>query len=71
LVLLFSDARSKQAAATKIWILAASLILRVLVDANEAASLHHGENAKCLTCFSRFFAFPHRNAAKKRIQTPS
>jgi hypothetical protein len=65
----FSHARSKQPAATKIQILAASLILCVSVDANEAASLHRGENAKCLTCFSHFFAFPHRNSAKKRIQT--
>jgi hypothetical protein len=54
LVSLFSDARSKQAAATKIRILGASPILRVLVDANEATSLHRGENAKCLARFSRF-----------------
>jgi hypothetical protein len=67
LVSLFSDARSKQATATKIQILAASPILRVLVDANKAASLHRGENVKCLARFSRFFTFPRRNAAKKRI----
>jgi hypothetical protein len=64
LVSLFSDVHSKQAAAMKI------SILTFLVDANEAASLHRGENVKCLTHFSHFFAFPRRNAAKKRIQTP-
>jgi hypothetical protein len=70
LVSLFSDVHSKQAAAMKISILTALLILHFLVDANEAASLHRGENVKCLTHFSHFFAFPRRNAAKKRIQTP-
>jgi hypothetical protein len=42
---IFSDARSKQAAATKIQILIASLILHVLVVTNKAASLRHRENA--------------------------
>jgi hypothetical protein len=67
---LFSDALSKQAAATKIQILAASPVLHVLVVDNKAASLHHRENATRLARFSRFLTFLHRNAAKKRIQTP-
>jgi hypothetical protein len=44
LVLIFSDTRSKQAAATKIRILIASPILRVLVVTNKATSLRRGEN---------------------------
>jgi hypothetical protein len=44
LVLIFLDAHPKQAAATKIWILIASPILRVLVVTNKAKSLCRGEN---------------------------
>jgi hypothetical protein len=45
LVSIFLDARSKQEAATKIRILIALPILRVLVVTNKAASLRRGENA--------------------------
>jgi hypothetical protein len=45
LVLIFSDAHPKQAAATKIRILIASPIIHVLVVTNKAASLCRGENA--------------------------
>jgi hypothetical protein len=44
LVSIFSDAGSKQAAATKIQILIASLILHILVVTNKVASLRRGEN---------------------------
>jgi hypothetical protein len=44
LVSIFSDAGSKQAAAPKIRILIASLILHILVVTNKAASQRRGEN---------------------------
>jgi hypothetical protein len=49
-------------AAMKIWILAASLILHVLVVINETAASRRKHDM-----FGVFFS--HQNAAKKRIQT--
>jgi hypothetical protein len=56
---------SKPAAVMKIQILAVSPILRVLIVANEAASLSLEENMMYLTRFSRFLVFPLQYPTKK------